>query len=343
MVYIEVGERFNSTLYVVGIDGKQKIKISEGGGNPDDLAYVASWSSDGKQLAFQALNNDPNLKSGLYTVALDDSGKMIEPPRLITNKNVSAFTWSPGGRQIAYKVDADKYELYVASSDGKTPGQLVAAVGQVDSRYSSLGRGLLWSPDSRYLAMSGASSVSYGAMWNLWLVTPQEGRIEEYAGYYINRLIGFTADSTRLIATMASSGQSNSIQAYIMGGNSAAGRNWRSYDRGYGPLISNDSFAMAYYNKATDSKAEGQYTGDNLNRLTMLNFSNGATRSVALEYTPYYAFKARFFAWEPGGKNLAFYENNTIYLANAQGQQQKPEILTRAFAVDKLAWTRGVK
>ena len=47
MLYVEVGERFNAVLYLASVDGKQKVKLSEGGGNPDDLSYVANWSPDG--------------------------------------------------------------------------------------------------------------------------------------------------------------------------------------------------------------------------------------------------------------------------------------------------------
>ena len=340
MIYVEVGERFNSALYLTGLDGGQKRKLSEGGGNPDDLSLVANWSPDGKHIAFQALNNDPNLKPGLYSLTIDDKGNPTGDPRLITSKDVSAFTWSPDSRYVAYKIDANQYELWVTPVDGSSKEQLLAAQGHFDNRYSSLGRGLAWSPDGRYLAMSGAGGSSYGNLWQIWLVTPQ-GKVQEQSSYYINRLIGFSPDSSRLIATVASTGQSSSIQALLMPSGTNISRGWRSYDRGYGPISSPDSVSLAYYSWADDGRTNGQpSTPATWHRVMMINFATGLSHPINLNYAPYYSFKARFFAWDPTGKNLAFYENNTIYLASAQGNQQKQEVLARAFVVDRLAWAK---
>ncbi len=337
MAYVEVGDRFNATLYLTGLDGKQKRKISEGGGNPDDLSYLASWSPDGRYLAFQALNNDPNLKSGLYVTEVEGANNT---PRLITDQDVAAFTWSPDSRQLAFKVNGLTYDLYIAQSDGSRPPQKIASAGRFDNRYSSLGRGLGWSPDGRYLVMSGAGGYGYNSVWQLWLITPQ-GKIEEQPGYYINRIVTFTPDGSRLIATMASSSQSSSIQAFLMPTNNGPARGWRSYDRGSGPVVSPDGSSLAFFNRAGDNRFDGQFSSaEALNRVVVLNFSNGNTRPTVLDYAPYYAFKARFYTWQPDGKALAFYQNNTIYLTNIQGQQQKPEILARAFSVDRLAWTK---
>ncbi len=338
MAYIEVGERFNSALYVVGLDGKNKRKITEGGGNPDDLSYVARWSPDGRQLAFQALSEDKNLKPGLYVISLDGTGEISGTPHLVTDKNVSAFTWSPDGQQIAYKVETTTYELYIASVNGSSADQRIAALGRFDNRYSSLGKGLAWSPDGRYLAMSGAGG--YTSIWQVWLITPQ-GRIEEQSGNYINRLVGFTPDSTRLIATVAFSSQITSIQALLVPTATTTGRGWRSYDRGSGPVVSSDGQSLAFYNRALDAKLDNQYgITDSTNRIVILNFSNGGNRPLTLDYPPYYSFRARFYTWEPGGKSLAYYQNNTIYVVNAQGQPIKQEVLARAFAVDRLAWVK---
>ncbi len=340
MVYVEVGDRFSSVLYLTTLDGKQKIKLSEGGGNPDDLSYVANWSPDGKHIAFQALNNDPNLKPGLYTLTLDDTGKPQGNPRLLTNQDVAAFVWSPDNRYVAFKIDAQQYELWVAPIDGSSTEQRLASVGRFDNRYSSLGRGLVWSPDGKYLAMSGAGSMNLGDLWQIWLITPQ-GRVQEESSYYINRLIGFSPDSSRLIATVASTGQSSSIQAYTLPGGQNQGRGWRSYDRGYGPQISPDSQNLAFYNWANDGRTNGQpSTLSTWHRVMLISFATGVSRPVNLNYTPYYAFKARFYTWDPTGKKVAFYENNTIFLASAQGNQETQQILARAFVVDRLAWTK---
>jgi Tol biopolymer transport system component len=340
MVYVEVGDRFNSTLYMVGLDGTHKQKLSEGNGNPDDLTYLTSWSADGKQLAFQALNDDKQLLSGLYTVSLDSTTKTASEPRLITDENVSAFAWSPDGSQLAYRIDSQTYQLFISPADGSRPGKRIASLGLFDTRYSSLGKGLAWSPDGRYLVMSGAGGFS--TIWEVWLITPQ-GKVDEQPGYYINRILGFSPDSSRLIATVASSNQTSTIQAYVLGNNTNIARGWRSYDRGTGPVISPDSQYMAYYSQGGDSRFDGSFNNaDTWHRLLLLSFSTGNSRPITLDYMPYYAYKARFFCWEPGnGQTLIYYQNNTIYGVNGQGQTLKSEVVARAFSVDRLGWSKG--
>ncbi|HEX2913983.1 MAG TPA: hypothetical protein VH186_24475 [Chloroflexia bacterium] len=340
MVYIEVGDKFNASLFASSMDGKQKYKLTEGGGNPEDLAYVTAWSRDGKQLAFQALNGDSKLKSGLYVVSFDDAGNMLNGPRLITDRSVSAFAWSPDGKQLAYKVDFGNYQLFITAADGSSQPRRVASLGRFDYRYSSLGRGLAWSPDGRYIAMSGAGDVSYftTTTWQLWLITP-EGKVNEYPGYYINRISNFTPDSSRLIVTMASSNQRTTIQALTIGDSNSGRSGWRSYDLGSGPETSPDSSILVYLNRVSDSQLDNsENTSDGPQRLMITNFSNGAARSVNLEYPPYYAYKARFYTWEPNNKGLAYYQNNTIFLVNPRASQLKPEIVSRAYSVDRLEW-----
>ncbi|MBN9390471.1 MAG: PD40 domain-containing protein [Chloroflexi bacterium] len=344
MVYVEVGDRFNSTLYVVGLDGKNKQKLSEGSGNPDDLSYLTSWSADGKELAFQSLNGDPRLKTGLYTVEVDDLVKSVSAPRLITTQNASAFAWSPDGSKIAYRVENLTYELYISPADGSQPGKQIASVGNFDTRYSSLGKGLAWSPDGQYLAMSGAAGfASYSSIWDIWLVTP-DGKVDDQPGYYINRIIGFTPDNSRLIATVASSNQSSTIQAFVLGNTGSSLRGWRSYDRGSGPLISPDGLNLAYYTQNGDGRFDGSNnaaTSDD-HRLVVVSFSNGNSRAINLDYMPYYSYKARFYTWEPGnGQSLIYYQNNTIYVTSGQGNPLKSDVLARAFAVDRLGWSKG--
>lgn len=343
MVYVEVGERFNSTLYLAGLDGKEKKKLTEGNGNPDDLSYLTSWSPDGKQLAFQALNDDKQLKPGLYTVGVGSTVGETTAPRLITDKNVSAFAWSPDGRQLAYRVDDRTYQLFLSPADGSAPGKQIASLGFFDTRYSSLGKGIAWSPDGKYIAMSGSGSLtSYNSIWDVWLITPQ-GDVDDQPGYYINRITGFTPDSSRLIATVASSNQTSSIQALVLNNNNSNQlRGWRSYDRGSGPVVSPDSLNMAYFTQSGITRFDGPTTDeDNVNRVMVLSFSTGNTRPILLDYMPYYAFKARFYAWEPGnGRSLIYYQNNSIYITTGQGSPVKSEVLARAFSVDRLGWSK---
>ena len=154
--------------------------------------------------------------------------------------------------------------------------------------------------------------------------------------------MGFTPDSNRLIATVASSNQSSTIQAFVLSNTSNALRGWRSYDRGAGPQISPDGLNMAYYSQG-DSRFDGNISpADISHRLLILSFSNGNARAINLDYMPYYAFKARFYTWEPGnGQSLIYYQNNTIYVTSGQGNPVKSDVLARAFAVDRLGWSKG--
>jgi len=140
---------------------------------------------------------------------------------------------------------------------------------------------------------------------------------------------------------MASSSQTSTIQVFLMPSGPGSSRSWRSYDRGAGPVTSPDSNNLAFFSKPSESSIDSQFSvGDRQQRMVLLSFSNGVTRPLTLEYPPYYAFKARFYAWQPDSKALAFYQNNTIYLLNTQGAQPKPEVLARAFSVDRLAWIK---
>jgi hypothetical protein len=38
---------------------------------------------------------------------------------------------------------------------------------------------------------------------------------------------------------------------------------------------------------------------------------------------------------------LIYYQNNTIYGVNGQGQTLKSEVVARAFSVDRLGWSKG--
>ena len=68
----------------------------------------------------------------------------------------------------------------------------------------------------------------------------------------------------------------------------------------------NSHFRLAVYGRYSFNNA------DMWHRLLLLNFSTGNTRPITLDYMPYYAYKARFFCWDPGDdQTLIYYQNNT--------------------------------
>ncbi len=337
MIYLEVGDKYNATLYLSTLDGKQRRKLSEGVGEPDDLSNVVNWSPDGQQVAFQILKGDPNLKPGVYTLSLDAADNTAIAPRLITEQQVSGFSWSPDGRKLAYKVDRSYYELWVAALDGtQVTTKQLAQLGTVNTNYASLGKGVAWSPNGQLIAATGPSNSS---RFTLWLVSTANGQITEVPASVISRIVGWTPDSTRLMTVVASFSQNTDIQLYNMNT-----RQWRPYGIGSNPQLSPDGLFAVYYAKL-DLRANsgGPYNvttpTDIPNRLGILQLANGDLRGISLDFGPYFGFKARFYGWSPDGKLVAYYYNNSIYGVATNGQN--PQIIARAFTVDKLAWAKG--
>jgi len=328
LVYLEVGDQYNASLYVVDMDGKNRRKLSEGTGEPDDLNIAVKWSANGRQLAFQALGGDANLKAGLYTVALNPGETDKPSPRLITPANVSGFEWSPDGRTLAYRLDQNQYSIYLVDVD--TPdlnNRLLASVGIVNRNYSSLGKGLLWSPNGKYLAISGPTSYSRFAVW---LVT-MDGKFREVPSSIVGKLISWSADSSKLVAATANYSQSTDVQ--VLNANTST---WRPYGPGAGPQIDSTGQFLAVFSRY-DVGRFGNNLSANLQRLTLINLgTNGSQTDYELNFPPYYSYRARFYDWSPSSKVLAFYENNTIW---AIGQDMKnPKALARAIGVERVAW-----
>jgi Tol biopolymer transport system component len=335
LVYLEVGEKYNATLYLSSLDGKQKRKLSEGTGEPDDLSSVVLWSPDGRQVAFQVLKGDPTLKPGLYVLTVDAADN-ASAPRLLTDMQVSGFSWSPDSRQIAFKVDNNYYELWTVSVEGgPSTAKQLSQLGVVNPNYASLGKGVAWSPSGQWIAATGPTNFSRFA---LWLVNTNTGKVAEIQSNVIARIVGWTPDSSRVLAVIASFSQNTDVQAYNLNLD-----RWRPYGNGGGPQISPDGFFFAYYSRQDLRLNNGAYSPtsptDQPGRLMISQVSNGDLRPIPLDFSPYFGFKARFFAWSPDGRILAYYYNNSIFGVGPDGQN--PQVLGRAFTIDKLGWVKG--
>ena len=339
LAWLEGGDNFQSTIYIANQDGKQRRQLSSGSGTPDDLTMTVIWSPDGHSVAFQALNGDKNLAAGLY-VFNGDGGD--NAPRLVTKENVSAFTWSPDSRNLAYKVDRETYTLYIVPAANPPPYPAATArIGVASSRYASLERGLVWSPDGQYLAFGGGDD--YGR-FATWLYTSQ-GQTLSVSGPILGRLVGWTNDSTHLLAIGATSTQSTQVQVLDL----QTGRGkWRSYDEGIGATFSGDSANLLFYtqhNLPSDyyfsnggsHSASSQLLDEPY--LSLVSLSNGLhLNDLKLKYPPYFGFKGRFYSWSPDSKALAYYENNSVYMMSADGKNI--HVLAHAFALDRLAWIK---
>ncbi len=339
LAWLEGNDNFQSTIYIANLDGKQRRQLSSGSGIPDDLATTAIWSPDGHSIAFQALNGDKNLVAGLYVFNVDGGDTA---PRLVTKENVSAFTWSPDSRNLAYKIDRETYTLYIVPADNPPPYPAPAArIGIASSRYASLERGLVWSPDGQYLAFGGGDDFGRFATW---LYTSQ-GQTLSVTGPILGRLVGWTNDSTRLLAIGATSTQSTQVQVLDL---RTSRRSWRSYDEGVGATFSSDSANLLFYTQHNlpadyyfsnggSPSASSQLLAEPY--LSLVNLSNGLhLNNLKLKYPPYFGFKGRFYSWSPDSKALAYYENNSIYMVGADGKNT--QVLARAFVLDRLAWLK---
>jgi Tol biopolymer transport system component len=330
LVFIEVGDQYNSTIYLSGIDGKQRLKLSEGVGEPDDLTQVVRWSPDGKMLAFQALGSDKTLKPGLYVVSLDQTGAETPAPRLITSEAVTAFDWSPDSRSIAFKLDGNQYELYTVQVDNpQSTTKLLSRLGSVNRNFSSLNKGLIWSPDGSTIALAGLGTFSRYA---IWLVTP-DGKTREIASTSAIRLInGFTTDGSRLLITTANYNQTTDIQMLTL-----SSGNWRSYGPGSSPQIDSSGQYVAVFSRH-DNTRYGSGDTSILQRMTVIKLATGQQSDTELLYPPYYSFRARFFDWSPNQPILAYYENNTIWGIGPDMKNTSP--IARAMGLERLIWVK---
>jgi Tol biopolymer transport system component len=332
IAYMEVGEQYNASLYINSLDGKQKRKLSEGSGEPEDLSRVVRWSPDNRWLAFQVFKGDPNLKPGLYVLNVDGADGQGNP-RLISENEISAYDWSPDSQSLAFRVDNSQFSIYTAKIDGSSPPQLIATVGLVNRNYSALGRGLLWSPDNRYIAVTGPGGFSRFATW---LVSPG-GKVTELSSSILGRLVSWSSDGNLLLATTATFNQNSDLQILDV---SSSNPGWKAYGPGFGPVFSPDGKNVLMYSRFNYSSYYGsngsRSNPSNLNRVTVINLNNRFQEDVPLDFPGYFTYRFRFFDWSEDGKLAAFYQNNTIYAMGTDAKNPQP--ITRAFAVEKLVW-----
>jgi Tol biopolymer transport system component len=344
LAYLNVGSGFQATLYVTSFDGKQKRQLSQGNGAPNDFRDIVSWSPDGKKLAFKALNGDASLAAGLYIFNVEAGYSSANAPLLVTKENVSAFGWSPDSVSLAYKVERETYTLYIVPANNPPlyPNPAVR-IGIANSQYASLERGIAWSPDGTMVAFGGSDSTGH---FSLWLYDPQ-GQNAAIPGPIISRIYDWSPDGTHLMVLVATATQSTEIQALAIQNYKGL---WRSYGEGIGPIASPDSAYMVFYtqhNLPNDFyfangvvNSGGSYALDQP-YLNMVTFKNGYQTDIRFNYPPYFGFKGHFYSWSPDAKNLAYYENNTIFITPAGlAQTGQTQVLARAFAVDRLVWVK---
>ncbi len=145
LVYIVHHGDSDWSMYIVGADGKNKVRLTHG-----DLDYNPTWSPDGAQIAFSRngnlwvirISNDPQ-------PVASDLRQLTKDPK----ECVWKIAWSPNGKQIAFDSqmgdltgsasynDPSTTEIYLINADGSNLRQLT------DNQLIDAGPS--WSPDGK--------------------------------------------------------------------------------------------------------------------------------------------------------------------------------------------------
>ena len=128
-------------IYLVSADGTEIVQLTDN----QSRDFSPTWSPDGERIAFVSSRDGNN---EIYVMNNDGSGVT----RLTYTPEDDEFvpTWSPEGRYIVYQVSGRDFNpLYVIHPDGTNQvriGEGALLNDTVD---------YAWSPDGRYLAVSG--------------------------------------------------------------------------------------------------------------------------------------------------------------------------------------------
>jgi serine/threonine protein kinase/WD40 repeat protein len=128
-------------------------KRSDGTGDERELArlhspiaFVSSWSPDGKTLLFnQQAAKDGNCCE-VWALTLDANGKGQAPKQLLPATGVGAYpTFSPDGRWIAYvSAESGVPQVYVMPASGSGGKWQISSQGGVEPRWSTAGHELFY-------------------------------------------------------------------------------------------------------------------------------------------------------------------------------------------------------
>jgi Tol biopolymer transport system component len=125
-------------LYLLDRDGKDLARLTQDPGDELD----ATWSADGKQLAFE---HRAGAEREIYLVSPGGLG----PRRISSGGNAGAPSWSPDNLHIAYCLDAGdgKAQIWLMNADGTDPRNLTRdTLNNVSPS---------WMPDGRVVYSSG--------------------------------------------------------------------------------------------------------------------------------------------------------------------------------------------
>ena len=202
------------SIVVADVDGSGRSVVTR---NKTGGIGSATWSPDGKRLAFMSNQRDEEVlwesspDFSLFTVNRDGTDELNVTPT-IANATWHAPEWSPDGRFIAFSVHGEPNDNPHVSKYAKANGRLVERYLQVfnlqDSGVTELGKidaGPVWSPDGRRLAFASHE----GDVTSLYTVEPNGSnlttihqRIPKSEGRFIvpfNGLLSWSPDGARIL------------------------------------------------------------------------------------------------------------------------------------------------
>lgn len=145
-------EGSGSNLYQIGLDGRVKRRLTEGGGS---INISASFSPDGSQMVFCS---DQGGGPQIYVAGADGSG--ARRISFATSNYCTSPSWSPKGDKLAYVCRSEGgFHVFISGIDGSNAMQLTSYGSNEDPD---------WSPDGRYLVFG--TTFGRGGVPNLALI-----------------------------------------------------------------------------------------------------------------------------------------------------------------------------
>ncbi len=150
---VKEGNRVTEVAQVGG-DAPALLLGGKGGARArNGVPLVVAWSPDGQQLAWGSVNDPP------YNLHLADRATLTPRSFPLTGGYAGELAWSPDGRYLAistYAADRTDHTILLLDSFGDEAPRQVAK-----------GCVMVWSPDSRHLALHGEPRKQPG----LWMVS----------------------------------------------------------------------------------------------------------------------------------------------------------------------------
>jgi Tol biopolymer transport system component len=162
---IQHGQPFDGpeNLFVINTDGTGLVQLNPPGTSSglidSPLISTATWSQDGREVAFVAANGS-FWSSDRAVFVVESSG--ANPRRITPWGNTYSAMWSPDGKWIAFASNSGSTDLFVVHPDGTG---LKAITSAADGSFSF---GPAWSPDSGRLLFVRSKTDFDGT--DLWTV-----------------------------------------------------------------------------------------------------------------------------------------------------------------------------